>query len=848
MRTPIVLVIFTALVCAGLLGIVGYTQAQVSPKAERTMVLNGALTQRYTVGDGYIEFGATVTPPFVNEEGDPLNHEDLILVDVFLLGSMNAAHSTYLSYIEDDFNNKYKNTKQKYLLEYYLADDVEKEAVLTREVCFAGISGTYMALNGESEVFVECNTEYKDPGATAMDDCDGDLTSKISIGGLVNFKKVGSYNRRYIVKSALGEQSEVVRKINVVDTTPPDLKLAGRAIVNIPLNGLFDDPGALASDSCEGDLTAAIVVDDSALDESTAGDYEVWYTVADSHGNEASISRIVRVACESPGPEITLYGDAEVVTECGDAFKDPGFEAWDRCDEYITDLVEISDDGTFDTVGVVTRTYRVSNFEGVTAEVTRTITTVDTTGPMISLNGKAALELLQGESYVELGASAYDACEGVTAVEILGDTVDTEEIGYYTVLYRAVDSLGNESLKERFIRVGCGELNFKLSGLSTMYVECGEEYEEPGFEAGDHCIEDLSDMVVISYPLGEVDHTAPGRYTIWYELLGKRLVRTVHVADTLKPEIVLEGKENMTVFIGTPFVEPGATAMDQCFGDLTDKLNISGAVDIFTEGTYLITYRVADPQGNVATRIRVVEVGYDPEKPIVKLYGDPIMTIECGDGFEDPGAYAYNDLETKEYPVTASKLPAQALLTPGEYVIIYSATNELGNTFDVSRKIIVVDSQAPVITLRGPEEVIVDQGDPYVDLGILSALDRCDGDLKSSVLFQSTVDTSATGIYHVEYFVRDSSGNRGTALRTVQVRAVSVTPEGEAVVVEGEEVTPVEGEAVAEEGEVEGEDEEECAGCGCTPDKNLCWLGNLFLAGLSIAFVFFITCLFENCK
>jgi hypothetical protein len=54
--------------------------------------------------------------------------------------------------------------------------------------------------------------------------------------------------------------------------------------------------GVTAFDAQQGDLTDAIVVDDSDVDLETAGDYDVIYTVEDANGNEAEVTVTITVA------------------------------------------------------------------------------------------------------------------------------------------------------------------------------------------------------------------------------------------------------------------------------------------------------------------------------------------------------------------------------------------------------------------------------------------------------------------------------------------------------------------------------------------------------------------------
>ena len=80
-------------------------------------------------------------------------------------------------------------------------------------------------------------------------------------------------------------------------------------------------------------------------------------------------------------------------------------------------------------------------------EVTRTVNVVDTTGPVITLKGEPVVTHEAGSSYTDAGASATDVVDGVVSVQTSGH-VNQNKPGSYTLVYSAVDSLGNVSVKE----------------------------------------------------------------------------------------------------------------------------------------------------------------------------------------------------------------------------------------------------------------------------------------------------------------------------------------------------------------------------------------------------------------
>jgi len=77
---------------------------------------------------------------------------------------------------------------------------------------------------------------------------------------------------------------------------------------------------------------------------------------------------------------------------------------------------------------------------------------IDTTPPVISLNGKGTVVITVGSHYTEDGATAYDEKDGNIAVDISGN-VNINRIGLYTVKYTATDHADNKSELIRTVKV-----------------------------------------------------------------------------------------------------------------------------------------------------------------------------------------------------------------------------------------------------------------------------------------------------------------------------------------------------------------------------------------------------------
>ena len=78
------------------------------------------------------------------------------------------------------------------------------------------------------------------------------------------------------------------------------------------------------------------------------------------------------------------------------------------------------------------------------------------------------------------------------------------------------------------------------------------------------------------------------------------------------------------------------------------------------------------------------------------------------------------------------------------------------------------DTEKPVITLFGDEEITIIVDEEYEELGA-TAMDNVDGDITDNIKITGEVDTSEVGTYTITYTVSDAAKNKATKKRTVIV-------------------------------------------------------------------------------
>jgi hypothetical protein len=176
----------------------------------------------------------------------------------------------------------------------------------------------------------------------------------------------------------------------------------------------------------------------------TVGTYTLTYRASDPSDNAAdAVTRTVTVV-DKAKPVISLTGANPMTVECHSVFTDPGATANDTC----AGSFAATPSGTVDpnTVGTYTLTYTASDPSGNAAvPVTRTVNVVDTTAPVITLNGASPMTVECRSSFTDPGAAAEDPGAGSLAVSVTG-SVNADTPGIYTLTYRASDLSGNAAV------------------------------------------------------------------------------------------------------------------------------------------------------------------------------------------------------------------------------------------------------------------------------------------------------------------------------------------------------------------------------------------------------------------
>jgi hypothetical protein len=124
------------------------------------------------------------------------------------------------------------------------------------------------------------------------------------------------------------------------------------------------------------------------------------------------------------------------------------------------DVVVIFNDVDISSLGIYTIVYETT-YQEKTYRLTRYVTVIDETAPIIELNFGVDTVFLN-ETWIDASITAFDNSLGEVYIRVEGE-VDTSKIGQYEVVYIATDESGNESSMTRYVHVVLRENNDEMS-------------------------------------------------------------------------------------------------------------------------------------------------------------------------------------------------------------------------------------------------------------------------------------------------------------------------------------------------------------------------------------------------
>ncbi len=306
---------------------------------------------------------------------------------------------------------------------------------------------------GADTVYIELGSSYKDAGATAFDNLEGNVTGKIKVDNQVDSTQTGVYVVTYNVvdESGLAATQRVRFVFVVADLTKPVITVLGNSVETHEVNTPYVDAKATALDNPGAVDISSLIITANGVDDTKLGTYEVDYTVTDNYGNTSTAKRIVNVV-DRTAPVITCP-PVTYKLQVGSTFNNPTTVT----DNYDNNVQLQVVTGTVDSkvFGTYKVTYTAVDASGnVSAPVTCTYTVTDLIAPVISSRSGTEFMLVDVNDFAFVEPTVTGTDNYFPAVNITRTgSFDITKLGDYTITYTGVDGAGNIGTYVRLLRV-----------------------------------------------------------------------------------------------------------------------------------------------------------------------------------------------------------------------------------------------------------------------------------------------------------------------------------------------------------------------------------------------------------
>lgn len=123
---------------------------------------------------------------------------------------------------DGDLTDKVEVSRTGDTITYTVKDSSGNSASVQRVVKYGDVDAPVITLKGESSITITAGAAFEDPGFSAVDNLDGDLTAQVQVTGTVDSMTAGVYILTYTVKDAAGNTASVDRTVTVEPIKQPD--------------------------------------------------------------------------------------------------------------------------------------------------------------------------------------------------------------------------------------------------------------------------------------------------------------------------------------------------------------------------------------------------------------------------------------------------------------------------------------------------------------------------------------------------------------------------------------------------------------------------------------------------
>lgn len=216
--------------------------------------------------------------------------------------------------------------------------------------------------------------------------------------------------------------------------------------------------------------------------------------------------------------------------------------------------------------------------------------------PIIKINGSEEVTINLNDEYKDKGATIYNIIKVKNYKLYTKNKINNEKVGNYKIVYSTKFLFFNVE-KSRIIHVIDNVApKITLKGNTEISLCPNTVYKDEGYSVNDNYDKNLDSKVKISrerindysfYIKYSIKDSSNNMTTAYRKIIEK---------DIEKPEIKLNGKDTVYLYVGDKYTEEGYFVKDNC--DKQVNVSIINNIDTLKVGVYNVDYIATDSAGN----------------------------------------------------------------------------------------------------------------------------------------------------------------------------------------------------------------------------------------------------------
>ncbi|WP_040395884.1 HYR domain-containing protein [Cesiribacter andamanensis] len=605
----------------------------------------------------------------------------------------------------------------------------------------------------------------------------------------------------------LGLKATTTQTVTVVDDTTPVLSSVP-ADMTVSCENVPAVASVTATDNCTNPIAVNLKEESTQSSNPTQAGYYNYsitrtWTATDAANNSVSASQVITVQ-DGTKPTITAPAAVSVLANStceasGVALGTPTVSDNCAAAAYIT--VSNNAPTTF-PLGNTTVIWTATDAAGNTASATQLVTVTDTQKPVIATASALTANTDPNQCSASISISAPSATDNCSVGSPIGTRSDGKALtdpyptGTTTIIWNVTDANGNTAEPRSQTVTVSDAQNPSISttadfSVNTASNSCTASVAVPAAHFDDNCTGSSLSWTLSGATSGSGSGQLGtgtfnlGTTTITYTVTDAAnnmatATQQISVLDKTAPVLTPAANQNVNISATSCSVtipDVRGIATDNCSGaaqiTLTQNPAVGAVLAVSHNQTIAVTVTATDAAGNTSSKT-VTLTAKDvtpPVKPsLADVTGQCSVTVSAPTTSDNCGGTITGTTTTT--PLTFTQ--------QGTYTITWTFNDGSGNSSTADQKVIIKDTQAPVITAAADVAKGTDAGvcTASINIPTLTYTDNCSGSALSWTLTGTTTGNGSgqvgtrtfnLGVSTLTYTVTDAGGNKATEQITVTV-------------------------------------------------------------------------------